>query len=122
MNPSYCQQCQSPSALPDYAPLALVIHPTIPALFALFFSGQTLTDQGADNDGPMGSSSGSAHDALLEAMSPYENYISGMLTNYKQMPVDRLHKMLTMFVISPKVHSRGNHGFNVQSTHPSTHA
>ena len=43
-----------------------------------------------------------AQDALLEAMSPFENYINGMLTNYKQLPLDRLHKMLQLFVISPK--------------------
>ena len=62
--------------------------------------GQVITDQGAEEDIPVSSSG--AQDALLEAMSPYENYINGMLTNYKQLPLDRLHKMLQLFVISPK--------------------
>ncbi len=35
-------------------------------------------------------------------MSPFENYIHGMLTSYKQLPLDRLHSMLKLFVISPK--------------------
>ena len=65
-------------------------------------AGTTITDQvpGAEDDVP-GITSG-AQDALLEAMSPFENYINGMLTNYKQLPLDRLHKMLQLFVISPK--------------------
>ena len=62
--------------------------------------GQVITDQGAEEDVPVSSSV--AQDALLEAMSPFENYINGMLTNYKQLPLDRLHKMLQLFVISPK--------------------
>lgn len=45
---------------------------------------------------------GGAQDAVLEVMAPYENYIIGMLNNYKQLPLDRLHNMLRMFVISPK--------------------
>ena len=40
--------------------------------------------------------------AMLEAMLPFENYINGMLTNYKQMSLEKLHSMLKMFVMSPK--------------------
>lgn len=35
-------------------------------------------------------------------MAPYENYVMGMLTTYKQLPLDRLHHMLKLFVIAPK--------------------
>lgn len=39
---------------------------------------------------------------MLEAMLPFENYIHGMLTNYKQMSLEKLHSMLKLFVMSPK--------------------
>ena len=40
--------------------------------------------------------------SMLEAMLPFENYVNGMLTNYKQMSLEKLHSMLKMFVMSPK--------------------
>jgi anaphase-promoting complex subunit 2 len=44
----------------------------------------------------------SDEERLLTEMSPYENYIIGMLTNFASLTLERLHNMLRMFVISPK--------------------
>ncbi|KAG1665781.1 hypothetical protein FOA52_002876 [Chlamydomonas sp. UWO 241] len=62
--------------------------------------GETISDEGAEDEAP--TSVAGAQDALLDVMAPYENYIMGMLTTYKQMPLDRLNHMLKLFVISPK--------------------
>jgi hypothetical protein len=66
--------------------------------FALL--GSLISDEGSEEE--TAPAPGTSQDMLLEVMGPYENYISGMLTNYKQLPLDRLHKMLQLFVISPK--------------------
>ena len=33
-------------------------------------------------------------------MKVYEQYVTGMLTNFGQLPIDRIHNMLKMFVAS----------------------
>lgn len=38
----------------------------------------------------------------LEAIAPYVPYIFGMLHTYGGLPLDRLHSLLKLFVVSPK--------------------
>ena len=73
-------------------------------LFCLAFAGSVLTDFTADDNGSNSSASTSQTSAerLIEEMGMFENYILGILTNYKQLPLDRLHKMLQLFVVSPR--------------------
>jgi hypothetical protein len=43
------------------------------------------------------------HFVQLLELSPYEPYIMSMLNNYRGgLPLDRLHSMLKLFVVSPK--------------------
>ena len=67
-------------------------------------SGCTLSDVGAEDEVPTTLAGGGAQDSssLLEEMAPYANYIIGMLSNYGALPLDRLHSMLGIFVVSPK--------------------
>jgi anaphase-promoting complex subunit 2 len=40
-------------------------------------------------------------------MAPFENYIQGMLTNFGQLALERLHNMLRVFVVGePKYEGR----------------
>jgi anaphase-promoting complex subunit 2 len=39
---------------------------------------------------------------IVQELGPYEPYIMGMLANYGGLPLDRLHNMLRLFVVSPK--------------------
>lgn len=67
-------------------------------------AGTVLTDFSTDDSSSSGAERAvlSSSERLLEEMGMYENYVMGMLTNYKQLPLDRLHKMLQLFVVSPK--------------------
>ncbi len=42
----------------------------------------------------------SAEEKLIAEMSPYENFIIGILTNFSAVPLDRMHSLLRMFVVS----------------------
>lgn len=49
----------------------------------------------------------SAEDRLVAEMAPFENYIQGMLTNFGQLALERLHNMLRVFVVGePKYEGR----------------
>ena len=43
----------------------------------------------------------SAEEQAAAEMAVYESYITGMLTNFDELPLDRIHNMLKMFVSDP---------------------
>ncbi|KAJ9523096.1 hypothetical protein QJQ45_023914, partial [Haematococcus lacustris] len=61
--------------------------------------GTCLSDWGLLEEAP---ALPSATEGVVEELSPYLPYINSMLTNYNGLPLDRLHAMLKLFVISPK--------------------
>lgn len=49
----------------------------------------------------------SAADRLVAEMGPFENYITGMLSNMGALPLERLHNLLRVFVVGePKYEGR----------------
>ncbi|KAF5833089.1 anaphase-promoting complex subunit [Dunaliella salina] len=71
---------------------ATVLHPSM--------HGCRVEDLGLEEDAP--TQLPTAIDSLVLELGPYEPYIMGMLTNYGGLPLDRLHAMLKLFVVSPK--------------------
>eukprot|EP00798_Chlamydomonas_sp_ICE-L_P002183 gene2183-33798_t len=82
----------------------------------IYVAGTVVTDFGAEDEVPATVTSG-AQEVAIEEMSPFENYIYGMLTNYKELPLDRLHSMLRMFVVSPKALRYGIYGIEDRFAH-----
>ena len=54
-----------------------------------------------DGVGASGGSVASAETQAAAGMKVYEQYIIGMLTNFPQLPLGRIHNMLKMFVSEP---------------------
>jgi len=69
-----------------------VLHPSM--------HGSRVEELGLEEDAP--TQLPTAIDSLVLELGPYEPYIMGMLTNYGGLPLDRLHAMLKLFVVSPK--------------------
>jgi anaphase-promoting complex subunit 2 len=59
-----------------------------------------------DDGAGFGLSSATDGDIQDEIMQVYESYITGMLTNFEALPLDRIHNMLKMFV------STGEHKYD----------
>jgi len=60
---------------------------------------------------------------LVLPAQPFENYILNILVNFKQLPLERLHSLLRVFVVSGAagVHTR-NGGRGSGSTHVTAHS